>query len=833
MRLRNVSLLCAAVLLAACSSAGDTGKNPQDFSNNDAQVLFDPLAITGQAVIPFPFDGLFAGFSSPTLNIPLVDPTDPTAAANALPVAANMVDGFSTTASLFIDVTGQLDYNSDPTDAGSVANHLLIINTKTHALLTVANGDFVVQNSLATAHDLATNTDTPIATQRSRILILLEHPLQPATTYLAAFTKGVKTVQGAGVTASDEFLIASSATPLDQQTNPALKQFTPPQIATLENLRSQLIYPAVQALGSAPISIPPSQLLLAWTFTTESIGDTLKLIAANPPTSDIGVQVADTRQNTASPGFPGLGDAEVYAGITKIPYYLNVPATPVPVGSPATSNSQLPLSGFWHADPNKPTQVPNPVDPKNPSIGKFLGKVPCTAFAAGVTLPDGKTAQPSASTTACFSALDQSPDNMHIETIPVLMTVPNASSGQTEPANGWPVVIFQHGITRNRLDMLAVADGLAKAGFVVVAIDLPLHGITDTDDMPTDANYSPFYDNQLFAQAAPSLMTTERTFNLDLQNNSTSAPGPDGKIDGSGSHFINLPSLITSRDNIRQAVSDLLTLANTLKTAGGIAVAGAGPLKIDPTKIRFFGHSLGAIVGSTLLGVDNGGLFGAAVLANPGGGIAKLLDASGTIGPNIAGGLAASGVQQGSDDYETFIRFAQQLIDPADPINYAKLARANHKIDMIEVIGDAVVPNSADTTCPAKLSLAGINSPQQLADDCPSVPLIESGIQPTDPTTGKPIFQQDVTIEPGYLAGTAPLWAEMVLTPIGPITPPVAPSANTSGHYVVQFKADGARHGSVLDPSTNPFVTGEMQCEAASFLATGGALLPVGCLLAP
>ncbi len=819
MRLRNVSLLCAAVLLAACSSAGDTGKNPQDFSNNDAQVLFDPLAITGQTVIPFPFDGLFAGFSSPTLNIPAADPTNP---ANALTDAANMVDGFSTTASLFIDVTGHIDYST-------VCSHLLIINTKTGIPLkpgtdctdpASTDSDFVGQNSLATAHD----TDTPIAKQRSRILILLKHPLQPATTYLAAFTKGVKTVQGAGVTTSDEFLIASSATPVDLQTNPALKQFTPLQKATLEKLRSQLIYPAVQALGSAPISIPPSQLLLAWTFTTESIGDTLNLIAANPPTSAIGIQVADTGQNTASPGFPGLGDAEVYAGITKIPYYLNVPATTVPVGSPATSNSELPLSGFWHADPNRPGQPTDTVFAPTANA-PLTQQIHCTAFAAKATLPNGQTLKPSLSTTGCFPVLDQNTNKP--QTIPVLMSVPNATGFPAGmPANGWPVVIFQHGITRNRLDMLAVADGLAKAGFVVVAIDLPLHGITDTDDMPTDANYSPFYDNQLFAQAAPGLTTTERTFNLDLENNSTSAPGPDGKIDGSGSHFINLPSLITSRDNIRQAVSDLLTLANTLKTAGNITVAGVGPLKIDPTKIRFFGHSLGAIVGSTLLGVDpgagNGGAIGAAVLANPGGGIAKLLDASGT---------------QGSDDYETFIRFAQQLIDPADPINYAKLARANHKIDMIEVIGDAVVPNSADTTCPttkpdfSDFSLVGISSPQQLVAKCPAAPLMENGTQATDSTTGALIFQQDVTIEPGYLAGTDPLWMEMGLSKLGPLTPPaVTALSNTGGHYVVQFQATGARHGSVLDPSTNPFVTGEMQCEAASFLATDGAALPVGCL---
>jgi len=41
--------------------------------------------------------------------------------------------------------------------------------------------------------------------------------------------------------------------------------------------------------------------------------------------------------------------------------------------------------------------------------------------------------------------------------------------------------------------MLSIGPALAKAGFVTVAIDLPLHGLTDKT--------SPFYHNQLFTAA--------------------------------------------------------------------------------------------------------------------------------------------------------------------------------------------------------------------------------------------------------------------------------------------------------------------------------------------
>jgi alpha-beta hydrolase superfamily lysophospholipase len=52
-------------------------------------------------------------------------------------------------------------------------------------------------------------------------------------------------------------------------------------------------------------------------------------------------------------------------------------------------------------------------------------------------------------------------------------------------------VIFQHGITRNRTDIFAIASTFAAAGFVTVAIDLPLHGLPSSN---------PFYKNKLASQ---------------------------------------------------------------------------------------------------------------------------------------------------------------------------------------------------------------------------------------------------------------------------------------------------------------------------------------------
>ena len=122
-----------------------------------------------------------------------------------------------------------------------------------------------------------------------------------------------------------------------------------------------------------------------------------------------------------------------------------------------------------------------------------------------------------------------------------------------------------------------------------------------------------------------------------------------------------------------------------------------GGADIDMTKIRFVSQSLGSIVGTVALGIDKGATktIGAASLSVGGGGIPKLLDASKSYGPVIAGGLAASGVMENTDSYETFMRFAQTLADSGDPINYAASAYNNHPLHVTEVLNDLVVPNKA------------------------------------------------------------------------------------------------------------------------------------------
>ena len=262
--------------------------------------------------------------------------------------------------------------------------------------------------------------------------------------------------------------------------------------------------------------------MLTFSFSTLSTTDTMVIAASlAQPTAIFAV---DTTFDLATLGLPG--NADIYVGFLEVPYYLD-PAAP--------------LTGFWEA-----------------AAGGPPGGVPSTNLTRFNPVPVEK------------ATLD----------IPLFVTVPNTIA---KPVAGWPVVIFQHGLTGNRAQAAAIAGAYASQGLVVAAIDIPLHGITN-DPNPVTNPFLPLYRG-----------ADERTFKLDLVNNGTGAAGADGIDDPSGSYIINLESLLTSRDNLRQAALDIVQLAASLP---GLDFDGDTVADIDAARIHFAGLSLGGIVGT-------------------------------------------------------------------------------------------------------------------------------------------------------------------------------------------------------------------------------------------
>ncbi len=343
-------------------------------------------------------------------------------------------------------------------------------------------------------------------------------------------------------------------------------------------------------------------------------------------------------------------------------------------------------------------------------------------------------------------------DKLGDVTIPVLATLPpddcdpdGAGPASGKPDNGWPVVIYQHGITVDRTAGLLVGNALAGQCIAMVAIDHAMHGVAPLSGSGENAlrlfnieqvsTVSPETTSPFAAARAAYLTLVPDSPLADLKERHNNvgkvvAGGPnvamvfqgangvtDESVGASGDLYINLQDFIRTRDGMRQTVLDLLNLNASL---GEMDINGDGVSDdLDTTRVYFIGHSLGGIVGTTFLAVNNSdGVqsyntqlpeIKAAALGNPGGGVVKLLENSPTIGTRILAGLSALGIEQGSDSIEKFFAVFQAAVDSADPINFADQL-TDLPILVYEDVGlegdasepsDQVVPNNAFTATPA------------------------------------------------------------------------------------------------------------------------------------
>ncbi|WP_416305306.1 VolA/Pla-1 family phospholipase [Neptunicella sp. SCSIO 80796] len=383
------------------------------------------------------------------------------------------------------------------------------------------------------------------------------------------------------------------------------------------------------------------------------------------------------------------------------------------------------------------------------------------------------------------------PATNSMQTLDVQVTVPNEMIvGMTKPAAGWPVIILQHGITSKKEDMLAITGALSAAGFATVAIDHPLHG--------------------------------SRGMTIDGQ-----VVNASGGYGGAPTDYLNLSSLLTARDNLRQSIADILGLRLGLNA--NVDMTNPANHLLDGSNVSFVGHSLGAIAGTGAVALANSSLGGdlaafdtmyalkAATLANPGGGLGGFLLESPAFANLIKGSLMAASspdfvaaltqymqanqipeatgevlagffpvfysqltAEQKAEVDGTFAQFsfaAQTVIDAGDPNNYVGMVAANGTpIHMIEVVGG----NPDDQ--------GGTFLPDQVIPNTTSLPL----------------------------AGTEPLAALMGLAPV---------SSTTQGGGLVRF-LEGT-HSSILDPGPSVAATTEMQKQTAAFMATMGSTIVV------
>ncbi len=236
------------------------------------------------------------------------------------------------------------------------------------------------------------------------------------------------------------------------------------------------------------------------------------------------------------------------------------------------------------------------------------------------------------------------------------------------------MVLFQHGVTSNRTSMIAIADAFALAGFAMVAIDLPLHGVTDAGNLFYQGPSSPLGNN-------------ERHFNLDNVGELGSLV-PDGQVDN-GWQIFNVGNPLNARDHGRQAVSDLFHLIRTVPV---LDIDSDGLADLNGDRIHFAGVSLGAIFSTPFVALNTE--FSTATLSSAGGPYSDfLVDPMAIVfGMPIRAAVEAAGLPFGTVGFENFIRDLQTVLDSIDPVNYAARAASNHPIHLVGVRSDTSVP---------------------------------------------------------------------------------------------------------------------------------------------
>lgn len=695
--------LVGGLLLSACPSENNSapeGREPDSSSADNAVMKFSPF--TGE--FPLPINLLF-DLDPTTTDFTLDIPSD-----SAPAIAGNQLDGWSTIAPMTAEATKDLD----PATVAAAVRVFRIcgdpyrFGAPTGAPIgeMVPGTDYIAGISAANLAKVIIKPLRPFpdkydATSVAACPAGAQGNLNKGNTYVVVITNALQDVNGEpvemspvyelsknplcfyrfatdgdsdcpGTTSADPVGLTDAGRAAGLDTASDASQQSTENVRRLVNGQEALaagISAVAANMGSPLPAIDPADIMLSYSWSPVAIdnpdtltvpsmtrnggGDkvpsTWDIVKANAAAAGGGqtVTLLETGLNTAALGVP-MGSGRVLVGKISVPYYLSAPSQAQPTA---------PLTNPWQAD---------------------------SASSLNSNSTNLTFANPSPQKTADIE-------------IPIFAVAPAAGV----PSADYPIAIVQHGITSNRAQVVAAAEALASVGVIAIAIDLPLHGIHPDGiekDLRSDST-----------ALSPLNLPGERTFDVDYLTGST--PGPDGTVDSSGAHFINLSNLIVSRDNLRQAVSDLLTLRASF--AGITAINPQNPsqptLGFDNDTVSYVGHSLGGIVGGTFLALAPNMTAGS--LAMAGAGIAKLLDASAAFGPVIAAGLASAGVNEGSEDYESFLYFAQAAVDSGDPANHASaLAASSLPLHLIEVVGGAnitstspvvvTVPNPGDLVVP-------------------------------------------------------------------------------------------------------------------------------------
>jgi hypothetical protein len=498
-------------------------------------------------------------------------------------------------------------------------------------------------------------------------------PLPEQSQFATVMTTDLKNTDGKPVVASPTWAILRLSHPVCMAGKSTLPIVSDNQACTLGGLEDtrKALEPLLNGIQSVA-GIPRKRVSLAWAFTTEAT------------VSELGQ----------------LHDA-ISSGVTAtaIPTTLDS-VYPVPVAAVAPAG--LPVAG----------------------IGGAAGHV----FFGTLELPFAETGP---------GNTFQPPNHWLKQKATFMLTVPCVGASPCQPAvpvNGWPVVLFGHGLTGNHLQMIAIASTLAQAGQATIAIDVLWHGdrttcagsklafqqagmMNATDDFACtspgamkDMSGSEIPDpvnnhcdemvgrcrsNAAGAACAfgnpqtgdPACAAVDQGFCLPTANGMPGASTCEGSHfarTASGAplvnawNFLNLNNLFNSRDNFRHYALDLAQLVQVLKNPAtnvmfnAVGTAVGNPFTVDATQLDYVGQSLGGFNGTLFAAVDPS--VKNVALNVPGSDQELVLLTSPAFQPyrdGFLGQLAQTGIVPGTPDFDNLMVLVKTIFDKADPQNFA------------------------------------------------------------------------------------------------------------------------------------------------------------------
>ncbi|MBT6453300.1 MAG: hypothetical protein HOK60_09920 [Planctomycetes bacterium] len=788
----RIAMVTFALMLVVSAA----GCNNSQFTPPPTEAEFS----TGAFSVPFPSDLFitYAGLNEGALmaggapgamitNTPIIpSATDPADTGDVL-VAQGFLDGFSNTMPMQVDFT----HNIDPTSvvAGETVRVFEIsILPPTGAMAAIGLPISLPVGPTSGApgiiRELQADVDYSATLTRSVQYQIMVKPKVPwpasdnvtlgglSRGILVMVTNGVRDFRGNAVIRSDQYARMAAGIP-DNTGNPATDGF------------ANAIGAAVQSslgLLAAQAGVNPDSVVVTNYFTCQSVTDVLDAGVA----ATLAQAPAATTPGVAIPTVDTVGDFLTAVGAINspadLPYNANL------------AQGTITLPTFYPGDSSGPAGWEDAV------TGYWT---------------DGNQVYQSATPPAANPAFPTrySPNAVSLGSheVPVLVMTPSHFidvnlDGINDP---WPVVIFQHGITRSRFDATAFTSFLCGQGFAVVSMDAPLHGTTEGN--PYWAGHGPIAGEQI---------GEERTLGIDLLDNDTGLPTGfdgngipigDGIPEASGEYFLNFPSLISSRSVWMQAVCDLAMLTETLPTwdFDGDPATGTVTGAEFTDEIHYIGMSLGGLIGTTFLSAMPAGKISSAELCVTGGGVAKMLENSPVYNPRLMAFFAGEGLVQGTTRAEQALNVISAVADGIDPVVHIRRAASKVPVHMAVIKGGRT-PSRAlfgfeyPDTVVSTNSLGNGLYGAMVGVDISLLPNGDSGIY-----TG--------VLEPSYLGGSFPMQR------IGSLT-----LHNTAG--VKEFPPDlhggGATnyitgdHGSFADPLSG--VGGAMQFTAMNWAASSG-----------